>query len=292
VSELLLQLVDASRAPLDDMADVIVSSPQSNVTVSVTKNIKASATLRLVGLKATEPYLVRVYPVRHRPVGQFHRAPASGSTLITLACPIDPERVVSVTFPKYSALSTQAKAILRRSRLDHSPLGVSGASLYYSVELGNVPKAGLLNLVAKMERTMLPDGSSAIDHVDSLYRVRGDRVFANVAKGLRDLVKIGVSEGTFRPVSGSLHRPDPEFQLVDSYKTAHEPFGNLQITFFATIESPLRFTADIDIDDAAGLEHSFQVLSHWLTGGSTHPFDIHDILLYHQHLDPGYQLLT
>jgi hypothetical protein len=50
--------------------------------------------------------------------------------------------------------------------------------------------------------------------------------------------------------------------------------------------------ADIDIDDAAGLEHLFQVVRNALTGRPTSPFDIHEILVQHQMLDPGYRFVV
>ncbi len=46
---------------------------------------------------------------------------------------------------------------------------------------------------------------------------------------------------------------------------------------------------NVDIDDAAGLEHVFQVLRNTLSGRPTHPYDIHEILVSYQRLDPGYQ---
>jgi hypothetical protein len=49
---------------------------------------------------------------------------------------------------------------------------------------------------------------------------------------------------------------------------------------------------DIDIDDAGGILHVFQVLRNAVTGRPTHPYDIHEILLAHQGIDPGYQLLV
>jgi len=67
-----------------------------------------------------------------------------------------------------------------------------------------------------------------------------------------------------------------------------DAFGNLQLTFF---ESGTRCVADIDIDDAAGLRHVFQVMRNHLTGSPTHPYNIHQILIKHQHLDPGYRLV-
>jgi hypothetical protein len=50
--------------------------------------------------------------------------------------------------------------------------------------------------------------------------------------------------------------------------------------------------ADIDIDDAAGLEHVFQVVRNALSGRPTHPYDIHEILLAYQEIDPGYNLVV
>jgi hypothetical protein len=43
--------------------------------------------------------------------------------------------------------------------------------------------------------------------------------------------------------------------------------------------------ADIDIDEAGGLEHVFQVVRNKVSGKPTRPYNIHEILLGHQHLD-------
>jgi hypothetical protein len=111
-----------------------------------------------------------------------------------------------------------------------------------------------------------------------------------VAKELRDEVKNSVASGLFHEVSGKLHTPPPGFVAADSFKTL-ERYGNLQITFFCKPET-LEFLADVDIDDAQGIEHVFQVVRNRLSGGETHPYDIHEILLQHQRLDPGYRLIA
>jgi hypothetical protein len=49
--------------------------------------------------------------------------------------------------------------------------------------------------------------------------------------------------------------------------------------------------ADIDLDDHKGLQHAADVLKHKITGKDTDPYDIHEILVYFQHLDVGYRLL-
>jgi len=42
-------------------------------------------------------------------------------------------------------------------------------------------------------------------------------------------------------------------------------------------------------DDAGGLGHIFQVLKNHFTGQPTHPYNIHEILMAHQHLDAAYR---
>lgn len=48
--------------------------------------------------------------------------------------------------------------------------------------------------------------------------------------------------------------------------------------------------ADIDIDDHQGIAHAADVLKHKITGQDTHPFDIHQILIFFQGVDPGYEI--
>ena len=53
-----------------------------------------------------------------------------------------------------------------------------------------------------------------------------------------------------------------------------------------------RFTVDSDVDDAAGIEHLFQVLRNWATDRQPHPHDIHQILAHHQGAPPVYELIV
>ncbi|HVR69482.1 MAG TPA: hypothetical protein VMT87_01445, partial [Vicinamibacteria bacterium] len=207
-SSITLAFVDAYRQPLDDRVDVLVRSHQRNRTILAKKNLDGARTLAVSGLAPLEVCSVQVFPVRHRPVSHFIRA---GATPLTLPCPVDPERVTRMVAPPYDPLAPRARAVLQASVLDHSPQNVGGQALYAALE--DVPRAGFLNLVAKMNDTKLLDGSAVLDHVESLYRMRGDRVFANVAKGLRDLVKTAVDAKKFDPVDGSLHDPPEGYKL-------------------------------------------------------------------------------
>jgi hypothetical protein len=70
-------------------------------------------------------------------------------------------------------------------------------------------------------------------------------------------------------------------ESAGSFKSG-ERHGNLQLTFFSTLQQPQAFKVDCDIDDAAGLGHPFQVLRNFVTQGTTHPYDIHQILVFRQ----------
>jgi hypothetical protein len=126
--------------------------------------------------------------------------------------------------------------------------------------------------------------------VHCLYRIRPDRIFADVDVSLRDRVKTAEAEGRFREVNGALHTPPPGYCSAGSFKT-DERYGNLQLSFFASEAAPLLFRVDADIDDAAGVGHTFQVLRNWVTSGATHPYDIHQILVYRQEAFPAYDLV-
>lgn len=104
-------------------------------------------------------------------------------------------------------------------------------------------------------------------------------------KELREETKNSVAEGLFDPADSSLHHPPAGFTRAGSFKTP-DHYGNLQLTFFMNDAGDC--VADIDIDDAAGIEHVFQVLRNKLSGSPTHPYNIHEILVGFQHNDPGY----
>lgn len=290
-----IRFMNASREPLEDNVDVIVTAVRTSDEVVRKKDHDGRRKLRISGLTGNESYLVRAFPVRHRPVGQFVLAPAGNKAAdVELYCPVDPQRATA-TFPIYAGLEPTLQAVLERSTLERDasspPLPIAGSpgqSLYES--LMPIERAGLLNLFCKMSHVAV-GGFTTWDFVTDLYRVRGDRIFANVAVEFRDRVKNAVAGGTFTEVDSSLHTPPPGFDRAKSFKT-RDRYGNLQLTFFASTTAPLAFKLDADIDDAGGIEHAFQVLDHWITHGETHPFDIHEILTFYQRLDTGYELVV
>ena len=188
---------------------------------------------------------------------------------------VEPARVR----PEFPDISTGERwAELRRILTGFTP-GWNG--------LGDRRKAGLLNLYAKMQEQSLNGTQKVVQFVESLHEVRPARVHVFVNRQLLELVES--NPASFHRVDGSLHEfPSPEWKLVASFKT-FEAAGNLQVTFASNGAG--KFMADIDIDDHQGVEHAADVLKHKITGKDTHPYDIHQILIYFQNLDPGYQFL-
>jgi len=92
----------------------------------------------------------------------------------------------------------------------------------------------------------------------------------------------------FDPVSGLLHRIPDGFTEAGSFKT-QDHYGNLQLTFCVRGNE---WRADVDIDDAGGVEHVFQVLRNTVSGSPTHPYNIHQLLVHYQRLELDYDLLV
>ncbi|HET9533278.1 MAG TPA: hypothetical protein VFQ92_23180 [Blastocatellia bacterium] len=190
-------------------------------------------------------------------------------------------------FPDYDDLGDDLKAVLQGSGVEGNE-SLQGADLYQALD--DHRKAGLLNVYKKMKTTVFENGHDSFSYVSSMTRIRAQRFFAKVRKELRDEVKNSIASNLFHEVSGALHTPPPGFSSADSLKT-RERYGNLQLSFFSKPET-LEFMIDADIDDAQGIEHVFQVIRPWLTGKNTHPYDVHQILLAYQKIDPMYKLLV
>jgi len=230
-------------------------------------------------------YRLSIDPPSYMPVGAVVNLPASGAAERVFVFAVDPEKVIRVEFPPWTKIKF-AQPLLEASGSVVGFEGKAGEALYTALD--DIRRAGLLNIVAKIRKTGLAAGGAVVDHVRELKEIRGDRFFASVSRSLREHVKNSIAAGLFAEAPGLLHRPPDGFSAAGSYKTP-DRYGNLQLTFFARAEE---WVADIDIDDAGGLEHAFQVLRNGLTGRPTHPFDIQQILIKEQEIDPGYTLIV
>jgi hypothetical protein len=292
VGALYVTLRNARREKLDDNVDLHILAVRTNVVVA---RKRARGTHRFVfEIDGGQPYLVKAFPSRHRAVGQIILMPFDGSATAELFCPLDPEHVSDVRFPKYAELPIELRRVLDRSIVEGSTSPTpSGSALY--ADLTDIQRAGLLNLFAKMDSFGFDETHTVWSAVERIYRIRPDRVFADVDVALRDRVKAEVVSQRFHEVSGKLHKPPPGFVFAGSFKT-DERYGNLQLSFFSSAQTsgndatPIAFKVDADIDDAAGVGHVFQVLRNFVTDGTTHPYDIHQILTFRQEVAPLYDL--
>lgn len=227
-------------------------------------------------------YRVEIDPPSYQYVSQFINLKTSGITPLSITFPIDPGKVTKVNFKPYTQIDSGLKTVLENSDKVFSFEGKKGKELYDSLD--DIRRAGLLNIAVKIANTPLTNGKTVLSYIQKLSEIRGDRFFCVVPKELREETKNSVAEELFRSVSGSLHHPPAGFSSAGSFKTP-DRYGNLQLTFFMNGEDCV---ADIDIDDAAGLEHVFQVVRNRLAGNPTHPYNIREILIMHQKLHPGY----
>jgi len=284
MATLTLTVENAAREPLPDHFDLEVKGLRTLSTILRKKDLAGGSPVTLTKLPSTEPLIVQVFPRRHRPVG----APTPilrGDEKMTLNAPLHPD-FASASFPEWADTDSALKSVLRESTLEGDDTKATGKKLFDGLD--PLQRAGLFNLYTKMANAGLPGGRTAWEFVTDLYRVRPDRVFGNVDVGFRDAMKAAAQAKLFKEAPDNQHTPPPGYERAGSFKSPDRA-GNLQITFFSNT-ADLQFKVDVDIDDANGLGHVFQVLSHWITQGQTHPFDIHQILTFDQRLMLPYSL--
>lgn len=229
-------------------------------------------------------YRLDVDAPSYQAVSIFLNMKSSGITPMNLTLPIDPLKVKDVKFPAFATLDATAATLLEVSDKVLGFEGKKGKALYDALDIDPIRKAGMLNIFAKTRVTGFGSGRNVLSYIQEVTELRGDRFFAVVSKELRSETKNSINKGIFHDADQSLHHPLPGFSAQGSFKTGDQ-YGNLQLSFSAKDHE---WRADIDIDDAGGFEHVFQVLRNKLSGKPTHPYNIHEILVQSQQLDPGY----
>jgi len=279
-----LSLVDVYGDTIDEPSDVFLRN-QSLSHDPAFRQIKPAKTIKVTGLYQNPQglYRLEVDAPSYLAVSQFINIPSDASAKLELTLPVNKDRVVSVAFPAFGSLIDSAQQLLTTSTSVLSFEGKTGADLYGAFD--DLRKAGFLNLAAKAAHTRLLNDKTVLGYLNRITEQRGDRLFAIVDPALHSEVVHSVADGIFHCVSDTLHQPQTGFSLVDSYKTP-DHYGNLQLTFST---NGTDWNVDMDIDDAQGLDHIFQVVHNAVTGQPTHPYNIHEILIEYQELDPGYR---
>lgn len=280
-----LELLDIHGHPIKEKVDILLRHQVLTESFKVSR--AATKTIDIKGLRGAPQgrYRLEIDPPSYQYAGRFVNLSASGVTALQLRFAIDPFKVKNVRFPAYSALSADLKTLLEASDKVLAFANQTGKALYESLD--DIRRAGLLNIGVKTAMTSLANGRNVLSYIRNLTELRGDRFFAVVSQELREETKNSLDEGLFHEVDSSLHHAPSGYSHARSFKTP-ERYGNLQLTFFS---NGADWVADIDIDDAGGLEHVFQVVRNKLSGRPTHPYNIHQILVGHQQLDPGYEFL-
>lgn len=284
-NRLRLDLLDVRGNRLQERVDVVLRHQTLASEDRIAKAVDARKSIVIDKLMGTPQglYWVEVDPPSYLRVSRAVNVAAGKVTPLELRFPVDPAKVRAVKFPDFASLEPDVQQLLERSSTVFAFENRRGADLYAALD--DIRRAGFLNIVAKCKATRLSgEGETVFAHLSELRELRGDRFFALVTKHLREDVKTLTAEGRFRAVDGALHKPPANFEPAGSFKS-EDSYGNLQLTFFVQGDT---WVADIDIDDAAGLAHVFQVARNELTGRPTHPYDIREILIAWQGTDPGY----
>jgi hypothetical protein len=285
--KLKLELLDVLGHRVRETVDISLRNLQGTHNV-VIRTVDASKVITITKLHSGPQgiYQVTIDPPSYHPVSRFLTVQTSGATEVTMPFPVDIAKIVSVTFPKFSNLGKDLRSLLANSPNIAGFENNTGEVLYG--KLDDLRRAGVMNIARKTLATRLTNEKPVLSLIKEIRELRGDRFFAFVEKELREEVKHSVNSGLFHDAPGLLHHLPAQFEgftPAGSFKTS-DHFGNLQLTFFMKGDECV---ADIDIDDAGGLAHIFQVLRNHFTGSPTHPYNIHQILVMHQHLDPGYR---
>jgi hypothetical protein len=202
---------------------------------------------------------------------------------------VKPGDVRNIRAPAFGALDARVRAILADAEMraekpeDRDLAGASGAALYGA--LGPLRKACLLNVARKAAH---PTSAGCLRLIRGLLVSRQDRFFALVDDALPELLR---NSPGFQSAPDDLHTPLAGFEKAEGSFKSRDGHANLQVTFMRESASG-RLAADIDIDEAAGIGHGFEVIRNALFKNRTNPYLIREFLLaadpVERTLDPAY----
>lgn len=203
---------------------------------------------------------------------------------------VKPGEVADIAAPATATLPPPVLTMLAGATMivdkaeDRELVGLSGPALYQ--HMGALRRACLLNIAKKAADPAT--AAQCLAAFQDLLIVRQDRLFARVASGLPDHLR---SSPSFKSAPGTLHEPPPGFaQPRESFKS-RDAHANLQVTFMAELATG-QLAADIDIDEASGIEHGFEVIRNACFNRRTNPYLIREFLnaadLRGRSLNPGY----
>jgi hypothetical protein len=204
---------------------------------------------------------------------------------------VNPGKVEDIAAPAFNKLDARLRSYLTAAAMqgiepgDRDLVGLTGPELYD--QLGPLRKACLLNLFAKASHA---SSDKCFRFLQTPRVLRQDRCFCSVDPAMQKFLE---KSERFRSVPDKLHQPLESFQLENSFKS-RDPHANLQVTFMRHTKTG-ELAADVDIDEAAGIEHGFEVIRNSIKRSRTNPYLVRELLLLvdpiEKILDPGYRFI-
>jgi hypothetical protein len=201
------------------------------------------------------------------------------------------KRVKDIDAPAFASLDASLVRFVDSADMqalepgDRDLVGLQGAALYD--KLGGLRKACLLNIFAKARHV---SADRAFRFLRSLRALHQDRLFCSADAAMPEFLR---RSERFKSAPATLHEPLSGYQLEDSFKSK-DAHANLQVTFMRHKQSG-DLAADVDIDEAAGIEHGREVIRNSMTRGRTNPYLVRELLLLfdpvEKVLDPGYRFV-
>lgn len=267
------------------MRESTVAILRHRATMDVTRATLGPVTSTIVAPLVEGVYQVDLKTPGYRPSQWFVDVLENGITKLNVVLVVDPAHVRGVTISIDALAPLETQRLLSASVNVLGFVGLTGTALLRALD--PIRQAGLLNILAKCAVTWFPTGQVVSSYLRELLEIRGDRCFVVVPHTLREEAKNSVVSGLLREVAEKLHQPPDGFVHAGSFKT-DDRYGNLQLTFFVQGD---RWVCDLDIDEAEGVEHVFQATWQESTHTVSNPYNIQQILLQHQKLDPHYDLI-
>lgn len=291
-----LRLVDVLGLPLDDhrvTVDVFSLDNTIHFQAVVLLNGQTDVAVNLED-SPLGVYRFQLSPTNYQVI-QFFLSLPPGGTIVRkkpVVFPVDSAQVIAIGAPTFADLPTNLQSFLTSATIQpHSgAVPVAGAARPVGEDLYTaLPpklKACLLNLFLKSSTIKLGDGTSCFDHIQTLCELDQDRLFATTDVALLEEI---IDSAIFHPVDFSLHKEILGYKLFSSYKT-RESEGNLQLTFSRKGTTGADYLVDIDIDEAQGIAHTFEVVRNVFTG-LTNPYNVREILTAAQGLRSLYTVV-
>jgi hypothetical protein len=297
---LVVRLTDLSGEPVRDIDIDLTRLPGEAGTGGETMSVSLAGPdpdLTITGITCRggpgTMYRVLATAPHYRPYGFFQliREGRHNTASDDVEFWVKPGDVTDVRAPAFEDLRAQARRILERAQMiglkpeDRDLVGLAGVDLYQ--RLGPLRKAGFLNLIVKASHRATT--GDCLPAIGGVLLCRQDRFFARVDARLPERLR---RSPAFKSAPESLHEALPGFQMAEGSFKSRDAHANLQVTFMREIATG-ELAADIDIDEASGIEHGFEVIRNATFRRRTNPYLIREFLLSAdpttRTLDPGYQ---